>query len=359
MKRLLPSLILLLTIGNAMQAQQNSVYVDERTELMSIVFRLAGANEYVNKSVAKYNHEIDSTFKPFKTHALIQYAKQLHENDDVAYEAVMNYATLLEIEDGKINLKKGIADNSFDSRWEKGSIEKFLQLLNEFYVESNFHAFYEQQKPLYALVEKRIAKTLQEVDFGWLEKYYRTNDNGKTVLIPNLNNGWRHYNNSIEYNDGHKDIYVILGIPEFDSLGYPVYSQNMMNIIMHEYNYLFCEPLIDEYYAQMQENAEALYKMVKNRMSKQLCEDARMMMYETLVRTVEIRYLLSKWIDIKDVVKQQNYQGYLFVEPMIELFKQYEVWRKHYVTLRDFMPEIVKCVNGFSVEKLQKKKKKF
>jgi len=47
-------------------------YVDERTELLSIVFRLAGAKEYVNDSLKNYMAEIDTCFAVYKEYEVVR-----------------------------------------------------------------------------------------------------------------------------------------------------------------------------------------------------------------------------------------------------------------------------------------------
>ena len=110
MKRLQLSVLFLLIVGSWTQAQQPKAYVDERTELMSIVFRLAEVREYVNKGVASYDKTVDSLFAPFKADPLIDYAKEVRKQYAVAYDAVMDYALHTEIKDGTISFNADIID---------------------------------------------------------------------------------------------------------------------------------------------------------------------------------------------------------------------------------------------------------
>ena len=63
MKRIITFLIFII-IPLIVSAQTSRPVVDERLELTSIVFRLAGAKEYVCDGVPEYMKEIDEYFAP-------------------------------------------------------------------------------------------------------------------------------------------------------------------------------------------------------------------------------------------------------------------------------------------------------
>src|SRR5262249_17729816 len=71
-------------------------YVDERVELMSIIFRLAGNVEYHMDLLPLYSADIDRYFAPYKNHPCVQMAHALAEKDDgVGFDAVMSMAISL------------------------------------------------------------------------------------------------------------------------------------------------------------------------------------------------------------------------------------------------------------------------
>ncbi len=52
------------------------VCVDPRVELMSLLFRLAGNNEYNQGRVAAYTADVNQQFNPFRDHAAVQLARK-------------------------------------------------------------------------------------------------------------------------------------------------------------------------------------------------------------------------------------------------------------------------------------------
>ena len=51
--------------------------VDDRVELLSIVFRLAELREYNTEWFGLYTEKIKKHFEPYKNHELIEFAKEL------------------------------------------------------------------------------------------------------------------------------------------------------------------------------------------------------------------------------------------------------------------------------------------
>src|SRR3569623_24918 len=91
--------ILLLKIFALQQASSQTLIpqVDKRLEMMSIVFRLAGNREYNDKDASKYVSHIQSHFDQFQSDSLIAFAKFLHEEYGVSYDAVMSMAVNLKL----------------------------------------------------------------------------------------------------------------------------------------------------------------------------------------------------------------------------------------------------------------------
>ena len=62
-----------------------AIMVDERFELISTAFRLAGAKEYVSDFNPSYVRQVDESFSSFKDHELIGYIQHVRESYNFAY----------------------------------------------------------------------------------------------------------------------------------------------------------------------------------------------------------------------------------------------------------------------------------
>ena len=72
------------------------VAVDQRVELMSLIFRLAGNPEYSRGRVESYNLDAERHFNRFRDHAVVKLARELRRTSGVSYDACMSLAVHLD-----------------------------------------------------------------------------------------------------------------------------------------------------------------------------------------------------------------------------------------------------------------------
>src|SRR5687767_4194998 len=63
--------------------------VDERVELLGIVFRLAGNDEYSTEHFKSYVADIHAHFDRFKNHPLIPFTRRIAGKNRIGFDAVM------------------------------------------------------------------------------------------------------------------------------------------------------------------------------------------------------------------------------------------------------------------------------
>jgi hypothetical protein len=110
------------------QENDLSNMVDERFELLSLVFRLAGREEY-NDADTEYQQRLASEFANFKDHKAVKYAAGL----PLAYDAVFNYAVHIIKDGGRFVLLEDLNSLTADGRWRQRTAAEFIALLNDFY----------------------------------------------------------------------------------------------------------------------------------------------------------------------------------------------------------------------------------
>ena len=329
---------------------QPTLQVDERTELMSVVFRLAGAQEYCDNYVESYVADIDSFFVLYREHPVVEYSQLLRQNFAIGYDAVMSMAVHLTIENNEVRLQDGISPCDIDFRWQCDSIPKYIALLNDFYRKTEFHRFFTQHKDLYAHTENAFRENVfSNIKFEWFDKFYGKNADGGFNVIISLSNGISNYGPHVKYDNGKEEYFAIIGTWGTDSLGYPTYGRGVGSFVTHEFNHSFCNRLIDEYLPDLLPKAEVFNDLVIDKMIATGYGHADTYLYELLVRACVIRYgvyNLGEGADVDYWVAQQRHQGFLWIEHLNEALSRYELNRDKYPTLRSFMPEIVKVQNG-------------
>ncbi|MDL2296858.1 DUF4932 domain-containing protein [Bacteroidales bacterium OttesenSCG-928-B11] len=348
-------LLLVTTVG----AQQISIkpVVDERMELMSIIFRIAGAEEYVADDLEQYADAIDRHFIAYKNHPVIEFVLAERESRWIGYDAVMSMATILEINEGKISIQKDLEAKSLDDRWDYAKNDEFIGLLNDFYQKSNFRRFFDEQLPVRQAAEANFTKLLKDINFDWYEKFYGVKPTGDFYLVLSLANGPNNYGGTIYHTDGREDIFSILGAWATDSTGMPTYSPRVISTVIHEFNHAFCNPLIYEKEEQLLPKGEEFFKLVQELMAMQAYGNAKTMLCEILVRACEIKYTEqqganSRYIDY--ALKNQEALGFLWIKELYTALGVYEKNRGKYPTLRDFMPEIIALQNSLNSKKIAK-----
>lgn len=357
MKKIVITLALLLAfIGAQANFTRPVPKVDECVELLSIVFRLAEAQEYVNNDLKLYIDDVDEYFKPYKQHDLIKWIPELREKYGIAYDAVASYAIHISIDNNIISFIDNAVEGDLESRWTQEVADEFLKKLNDFYTVSKFNQFYTNHKPLYKLAEERFGAVLDLVNFEWFETFYGVKPNGNFNLIISLTNGPGNYGGNVTYKNGKEDLFAIIGSWATDSVGYPVYSPRLLETIIHEFNHSFCNPLADEFYPQMKGVTNEFYNLYADILKMQAYGNAKTMLREILVRAAVIQYYKgldgSVPLSIKRMVTNEQQRGFVWIDKLCDLLSEYEVNRNKYPNLKSFMPEVVEMHNGLSPQKV-------
>ncbi len=147
--------------------------VSECFELVSIVFRLADAPEYVNNQNSDYVKDIDCYFAGNKQHDLIHYLRDLRKECGVSFDAVAIAAAYLDIENKQV-VARSDADvtqiSKSDNRWSERTFRSFVALLNDFYRDTKFREFYLRHSDRYHVAVTRMDKLLEDVNWEWFRK---------------------------------------------------------------------------------------------------------------------------------------------------------------------------------------------
>lgn len=146
MKWLILSFMLLIPFVSCKTAgyQKPMLYIDERIELMNVVFRLAGIPDYQNCIVKPYAEAIDTYFAAYKEHELISVTSQLWDKYHISHDAVAKYAVILDIKDGKISF---IKDTAFElgPRWQGDMPSIFFRKAEHLLYQIGFSSIFQEQ----------------------------------------------------------------------------------------------------------------------------------------------------------------------------------------------------------------------
>lgn len=334
--------------------------VDERVELLSIVFRLADAQEYNAKDFKFYTDKIDMHFSEFINHKLIEFVKKIRKENGVSYDAVMTMAIYLGEAPNFTPLVK-FSDSIPEERWGKENAITFVKLLRSFYKDAHCDKFFKENSELYKNVSARFMPVYNHLDLKWYTQFYGKESKDKFKIINGLGNGGGNYGPSITLKSGKREVYAIMGTWSMDSTGIPKFNlNNYFPTLLHEFNHSFVNYLIEQNLQNLQASGEKIYAVEAEGMKQQAYGDWETMVNESLVRAAVIKYMKDHQFDknqIENEIKEQVSSKFLWINELTEELENYDKQRDKYPTLESYMPNIIKAFANYadSIEVFEKK----
>ena len=320
--------------------------VDKRTELLSIVFRLAEKPEYSSNEFNLYTDRIDSYFEKYKNHELIQFTKSIVNRNEVGYDAVMAMAIHL---DNNLKVLTDVKDNWRDTRWNKEDVEQFVLLLQKFDKDAEFDKFFKNNADLYSEAVKRFNSVYECLDLNWYLAFYGQEPAEAFSVKIVLGNGSNNYGPALEYANGHKRGYSILSIWRVDNAGMPVFmADEYFPILLHEFNHPFVNHFIEENKEIYIESGEKMFSVVEDEMLNQSYISWESMMTEALIRGAIIKYMKDhdfEQSEIENEINLQKDKGFFWVEEFADELENYDTQRDKYPTLESYMPRFIDAIS--------------
>ncbi|WP_294183079.1 DUF4932 domain-containing protein [uncultured Sphingobacterium sp.] len=344
------SLSFMLTYG-----QRNEIMdkpkVDERIEILSIVFRLVGNQEYSSAIFKRYVDRINDHYSPFKEHELITFVNKIKNENGIGYDAVMSMAIHL---DDKFNLKQKNINETLDKRWSRANAIQFATLLKKFYKDSNSKGFFQDNQALYNEVQRRFLPIYEHIELDWYPKFYGKKPSEKFLIVNGLGNGGGNYGVAIKNPQGLKEVYAIMGTWSMDSLGMAEFPlQSYFPTLLHEFNHSFVNYLLEKNTTIFIDSGEKLYSIVKEKMNRQAYGSWQTMLNEALVRAAVIKYQKDHNFSSEEISKETNGQldrGFLWIEKLVDELEHFDRQRDLYPTLESYMPVLAKAYQSYAAD---------
>ncbi len=332
--------------------------VDTRVELMAIVARLAGYEEFQSKAVPVYSDALDTWFAPYKEHPAVLYMKKLADEVDMGYNAIPIMGVYL-TQPPKLRPRLPLTESQPEPRWgvERGT--EFIRLLDKFYKDARCEEFFAQQAPLFGQVEEAFGDVFAEIDMAWFSRFFGDESKGGMGPIIGMGFGGGNYGGKIVYPDSTVEQYAFMGSwgmrdgkPKFNREGF-------LNTIVHEFSHSFVNPALNAE-SGLSWPAYQLFRETSEQMREQAYADGRTVLNETFVRAAVIRYLMEH-ADSAAVDNEMQYQinsHFIWMPEAVEILGEYEAERDKYPDFRSFMPRIVAFCNDLSgqMEVLQERR---
>lgn len=331
---------------------QIKVEVSETVELMSILSRAAGFEEYCMDQGGQYTTDTEAWFASFKQHDIISYYQRLREQYAIGYDAVASMAIHLEIEDGTVRFIGQQKD--LENRWKKVAIDTFLLKLNRFYVDTRFHDFFEQHRAFYNDELKKFeANVMCHFRQDWYAQFHGTAAKERFRVIIGFTNGRCNYGPDRHLPDLPREAFSILG---YQVTGKPLADDaDLMqaSTLIHEFNHSFVNPLLDESVniALMKNVGEKLFQLSHYDMGRHAYVNWKTIINESIVRAAGIIYLHDNGFSPEQIQSQMYrevwFYDFRWIPELAACLRIYANNRDNYPTLNDYYPEIAKCLEKY------------
>lgn len=318
---------------------QMTVRVDERFELTSITFALAGVPEFCESRVSTYWQDVKKEFASYERTEPINFVRKLNQKYNIGYNAVANIVTFLEIKQGEIVLQDDIPNlTDIDPRWNKKLLIEYVGMLNSFYKESSFNSFFYNHKWLYDITEQRMNEYLRNIQVNeWLNLFFRGDMNQNLNIYVSLINGPHNY----AFSDG-----VIVGVAG-DEKGMPVPNLSTIPIFIHEVLHHYTNPLFFTFWNEMKNGAEKIYSHINNQMNMIGYGNSKTMALEWLNNLFVLMYLqYMNYESVEFILTQNMEKGFIWMERSMDFMNNFLLSKKYYSSINDFMPQLIAFFNG-------------
>lgn len=323
--------------------------IDKRVELLSIVFRLAGNEEYNATYFKKYTDKVESHFRQYKDHEIIKFARELKEKKGISYDAVMSMAVIL---DDNLNPLIDFSTTVPEKRWRENEANKFVRLLKEFYKDAECEKFFNDNDALFQEVATRFRPVYEKLDLNWYPSFYGRKDDENFSIILSIGSGAHNYGPSYMLPNAKKEVFAIMGTWKVDESGMPVYKQEeYLPTIIHEFNHSFVNPLLAKHKKNFEKSGKGIYKAVEYEMSRQQAYgNWEIMLNEALVRASVIKYFMDHGAaesEIQMMLMNEVNNGFVWIKELVAELIKYDHQRDIYPTLESYVPNLSTAYKTF------------
>jgi hypothetical protein len=330
--------------------------VDNRVELLTIVFRLAKAKDFSDDANPIYSKAIQEHFGKYSNHTLIKYVSHLKDSIEILDWDVPTLAVHLSQPPALDPLVK-FNDTIPANIWGKDAAIslKLVRLLKQFYKEAKCHEFFESQKSYYESVSQQYQKLATKVNKSWFTDFFGLEPTEKHIAVIGLgmrNGTWL----KINYPSSDPETYTIYRVKFFDANGLPTDFTNPIysRLLIHEYIHAFTNTLVDKNKPELRSSAEVIlnnpevYRLMKDT----FYGNWPFLLYESMVRGCAIKYLMANEGNKaaeEEIVKQEKL-GFFWIRKLVKELHRYQSNRAAYKDLSAFMPELNKFFKQTAIE---------
>jgi len=329
------------------QTTKNIIITDSRIELISVIGVLSQIeNAGFSRYRTGYYEDVMVHFSNVSDHRAVSLYDSLY-NAGFNMDAPITFM-LYHSPPPQFSPVLAYSSSMIERAGDKAILARFAEALQNFTEESDFEDFYQAHQTYYKVLIDNAHRAIQD-RFSYaqlLTDYYGVKKGSYTLIIAPLLKGGGYGPQVIT--DGKKDTYCILG-PQFganlnenDSMGDLSW---FMYVPFHEYSHSYVNPATEANRSILMDY-DTLYAALKDTMQGQAYGNWITCINEHLVRANVIRLMsnvLGDQLGIIEqlIIPQEESRGFLYINELVALMKNYENERSCYPDYRSFYPNII------------------
>lgn len=328
--------------------------VDPRVELVTIVARLAGFDEFAREnSKSPYSNAVEKHFGALRSHAAVRELQALRREHGVGYDALPSLA--VHVSDPP-ELAERIAFDArperLDERWGGESARSFLESLRAFAAESRAGAFFAEHEAFYVQVGERLsARLAQSKALPWFDSFFGEKRGATCTPVAGLLCGGGNFGAGVRFADGRpEELIPVFGCWSFDAQGVPVFDESYLPLFIHELCHSYTNPFVDRHEAELASAGARLHATCADVMKRQAYGTWKTVLYESLVRAGVVRCRLET--EGRDAAREQAAddvaRGFLWVPELAQLLGEHASDRAKHEDFESFMPRVVAFFEGWA-----------
>lgn len=302
----------------AQSARTSQVRKDRRIELVSIIWRLAGAEEYTRARGTPYLDAVDRTFAPFAKHPAVAMASALRRSRGIGFDAPMIFAVHL---DDQLALTNAAELPSIDARWTVEDANQLATVVRAFATDAALDPFLAQHADYHASLVRTLQGVIdKENPVAWFDAKFGVAQ-ATYVVVPSPIAGLLNFGPRATGPDGAQQFYQVIGVDS--RTGKIVADDGLVYLLVHEMAHSYINPVFAKHRAALETSGSKLFGLVAKAMRAQAYVDPMTMMNESAVRAVTVNYMRDKRSELAGaaVIRTELRNSFYWIKDLAELFR--------------------------------------
>ncbi|MGE0402337.1 MAG: DUF4932 domain-containing protein [Kofleriaceae bacterium] len=299
--------------------RSSEVRADPRVELLSVICRLAGFEEYNRAKGTAYLDAVDAAFAPYAKHAAVTRIRTLRGSRGIGFDAPMLFAVHL---DDNLALVNGDELATIDKRWTGVDAAALATDVRAFAKDSGFEAFRAKHAEYHASLVTTLEGVIAREDaVAWFDRVFGPAE-ASFVVVPSPIAGTMNFGPRATAADGKQHLYQVLGVGS--KTGTIEVDEQLVGLLVHEMAHSYINPAFAKHEAELATSASKVFSLVEKQMRAQAYATWQIMVNESGVRAVVVNYMREKHGDAAGAraARAEQRLGFLWINELAEVMRQ-------------------------------------